>query len=116
MKQGLENLIAEGNTQKVIATVQSLTPLNTELKNELALLSNRFQQNEKQHRLNIIDIQDYRTETNRINYALLSVIERLLEDVKIVKKRPASVSETKTVIQNADKIYNIQHIDNANFS
>ena len=51
-----------------------------------------------------------------INAALLHFIEQLRDHIVDTAKDADTLPKPPTMIQNAEKIYNIDHIDNANFS
>ena len=55
-------------------------------------------------------------ELNRINQALISIIDKLPPHLAAAAKGNAAGAPPQQIIQHADKIYNINKIDNANFS
>lgn len=116
MKQVLQNLIADNKLDKVIAQLLQVGQSDIDLKKEVVLLSNRFAENERKDKMNITDSKDYNVERNRIIDALLYVIDKLPDDIEVQNTATENTPKGNMTIQNADKIYNIQHIDNANFS
>jgi Effector-associated domain 11 len=77
MKQTLQNLLAEGKTKQVIDLLREVTKQDTDLHGEVLQLSARFEEMERQNRLNISETANINLERNRINNALLSVVNRL---------------------------------------
>jgi hypothetical protein len=82
MKQTLRNLIAEGKTKQAIAQLRQLTKNDADLNAEVVQLSARFSAYEHQKRMATEDPSVLSIELNKINNALLSVIERLEGDVE----------------------------------
>lgn len=76
MKQALRDLLAAGKTAKVIDQLRKLVANDTDLSNEVTMLSARFKNNEREKHLNTGDPDLLGIEHNRINSALLDVIER----------------------------------------
>ena len=76
MKQTLRDLIADGKTAKVIAELRRLTASDTDLNNEINLIANRFTTFERQQRLGLEDTSALNIESNKINTALLDIIDR----------------------------------------
>ena len=77
MKQALRNLIAQGSTNRAIAQLLLLTASDSDLSTEINLLSARFSTLEKQQRLGVGDDKESGKELNRINVALLDIVNRL---------------------------------------
>jgi hypothetical protein len=77
MKSKLQSLIAEGKTSAVIDELISLTKKDSELHNQVIQISARLEEIEKQNRLGITDNSFLNTERNKINNALISIIDRL---------------------------------------
>jgi hypothetical protein len=126
MKQTLQNLLAEGKTAQVIAQLRQSTPHDTDLHKDVLQISARFAHNERERHARTSDNTELSIEQNKINAALLAVIDKLADNPPI-STNPNTEGGTardsweagkaaKTIVQNADKIYNIDHIDNANFS
>ena len=116
MKQNLENILAEGKTARAIQSLLEITKSqDADLYKEMLQISARFAGYERQKRLNLADDTPLSIEHNKINAALVYIVDKLPDEAMSSKTTP-SVKEGKTIIQNAEKIYNINHIDNANFS
>ncbi len=77
MKQTLRNLIADGKTAKAIAELRRLTTSDPDLNTEINLIANRFATFERQLRLGLEDPSVLNIESNKINTALLDIIDRL---------------------------------------
>lgn len=80
MEQTLRNLIADGKTAKVIAELRRLTPSDEDLKNEIDILSSRFSRHQTQYHLGLEDSTLLNNELNKINNALLAVIDKLQQN------------------------------------
>lgn len=115
MKQILQNLIAEGKTAQAITLLRQATQHDSDEHNSVIHLSARLAEYNKQKHSGIADSNTLSIELNKIHIAILAIVNKLPDENQVDTVTP-SVSEGKTIIQNADKIYNIQHIDNANFS
>lgn len=77
MKQTLRQLIAKGKTKEVIAELMHLTAYDIDLNNEVNILSARFTKYKTQYHLGLEDSALLNIESNRINNALLDIIDRL---------------------------------------
>lgn len=102
----LQIMVAQGKTAQVIERLLKLTASDSDLHNQFILLSSRFTAYEKQRIDETLDISSLNIERNKINNSLLALLERL----------PPHLTAAANKNQTADKIYNINHIDNANFS
>lgn len=102
MKQTLQNLLAEGKTKQVIDQLRQVTRPDADLHDEVLQLSARFEEMEKQNRLNLSENADIGLERNRINNALLSVVNRLEFSERVTPSHPLTkptgtpLSETPT--------------------
>ena len=92
MKQALRNLIADGKTARAIEALRALNLSDTDLNIEINLLSARFATYERQKNRGIADESDLGIELNKINLALLAVVDHLDE-----KKTDPSVSNANRV-------------------
>lgn len=115
LKQNLQQLIAEGKIAQAMEQLLQATASDKDLHHEVLAVSARFAHYEKQVHGNTADSNWLATERNKINAAVLFIIDKLPNE-EVSDKTIPLVKEGKTIIQNADKIYNIKHIDNANFS
>jgi Effector-associated domain 11 len=77
MKQTLRNLIADGKTAKVIAELRQLTTSDADLNNEVNIIAARFTKYKTQYHLGLEDSTPLNIELNKINNALLDIIDRL---------------------------------------
>jgi hypothetical protein len=80
MKQTLRNLIADGKTKQAIDQLRQLHLADTDLAAEVVQLAARFSTHEKQRLGNLEAPSVLGIELNKINNALLSVIDRLDDD------------------------------------
>jgi hypothetical protein len=119
MKEMLRKLLAEGKIKPVFAQLRQAAQQDADWQNDIVLLSGRFATMERQNRQGTADPATLNIERSKIIAALLEMIEQL-EPANPPATTPNPPVEgnkaTKSIIQNADKIYNIEHIDNANFS
>jgi hypothetical protein len=115
MKDTLKKLLAEGKTKQVLAQLQQVLQSDADLQNDIILLSGRFATMQRQNRLGLADFATLNIERSKINAALVELIEQLEPSTNPNSEAEGSKA-TKTIIQKADKIYNIDRIDNANFS
>jgi Effector-associated domain 11 len=102
MKQTLRNLIAEGKTKQTIAQLRQLTKNDADLNAEVVQLSARFSHYERQQRMGVEDPSVLGIELNKINNALLSVIDRLDEGTtseRVTSSHPFTTAK-KEVINN----------------
>ncbi|MBK7938895.1 MAG: carboxypeptidase regulatory-like domain-containing protein [Lewinellaceae bacterium] len=78
-KQEFKDLLANDRADLVIAELAAITkPLaDQHYHNQVTLLSNRLTANKREHNLGKISSQEYNLEKNRINHALLALIDSL---------------------------------------
>jgi DNA-binding protein YbaB len=98
MKTALQQLLSEGKTGQVIAEL---------------LVAGRQSALERNINTGTARPDDIEVESNKIRAALLDLVKKLPEAEE--NTSPPSSSGT-TIIQQAEKIYNIEKIDNAKFS
>jgi hypothetical protein len=93
-KKELRSLLAEGKTKQVLAKLIGLTADNSDLHNELILISAQFEKNDRISRLNIQDPKEVKIENNRIISVLIDVIDKLPEKPvrKIEKRKLTSIA------------------------
>jgi Effector-associated domain 11 len=96
LKSMLLNLIAEGKTKQVVNKLRELNLADTDLNAEVVQLSARFSQYERQVRMGMEDPSILRMELNKINNALLFVINRLEKNDTVISET-ASTSIIWTV-------------------
>lgn len=97
----------------MIDKLRELTQSKAGLQKELTLINACFTELGKKTILDIEESRPLSIERNKINHALLELIDRLDSGADNHAK---SETPKPSIIQNAEKIYNINHIDNANFS
>ncbi len=108
-------LIAEDKLSAALKQMQILLD-NSPLLDELIQQSGRFHHIHRQIRLGTVSQTDATLTRNQIRESLLDLLREVEEQQG---KQPAIRQEMEKFvanIQKADKIYNIDHIDNANFS
>jgi Effector-associated domain 11 len=113
-RQHLQQLVAEGDIGPALQEILTLTT-GTSLHNDALMISSRHHRNERARDAGTLDVSSFNIENNRISAALLNLIGRIKDDAS---QNPASRdgSTGTTIIQRADKIYNIGKIDEADFS
>lgn len=105
----IQQLIAQARLPEALDALQQSVPAH--LKNEVLQLQSRLNELQRKIRLNIIAEDEAGLERNKITAAALNLCSQ------IDTATPAADSPAgKIIIQNAEKIYNIDKIDNANFS
>lgn len=77
MKHTLRDLVANGKTKQAITELLSATKHDSDLHNRVIQLSARFAQYEKQQLGNLESPSGLSTELNKINLAILAIIEEL---------------------------------------
>ncbi len=105
----IQQLIAQARLPEALAALKEYLP--THLQNEVLQLQSRLQELQRKERLGIIDNANANLERNKITAAALDLYSN--------PDRAAAPEEHttgKTIIQNAEKIYNIDKIDKADFS
>jgi hypothetical protein len=74
-KASLKQLVGQNRVAEVFAGLSQVAPEH----NDLIQLQSRYGRNEKQKHQNLISGDEYRIEANRINEALLSLIDELVK-------------------------------------
>lgn len=141
-KDHLETLIAEGNLKQAIKELLEATKLNgqKDLHSSIIMQAASFNRNEAAKRESTISQDNYDLTWNRVRSALLHYVEEEYKDNgkfeflgevqppendkkisgdTIIGNGNIIIKDTinsNISIQKADKIYNIDKIDNANFS
>ena len=114
----IRDLLAKDDVQAAIQQVSALLK-DSPLLNEAVQQSARYNNVMQQIRLGLVDFSSANIAQNQIRYGVLELLREIEEqEVKTldIKAEVERFANGKTIIQNADKIYNITHIDNANFS
>jgi hypothetical protein len=112
LQESLRSLIAKGKTQQALdALTEQLR--GTDEGDTITLLQSRWKSNQRSFNMGILSNSDFGMETNRINYALLSVIGDL-EDNKDKKAVVQQVQEViyKIEVSGSGNIMNIGGIVN----
>lgn len=109
----IRKLIANDNLPEAIRQLNALFKNSAKL-NEAILQSARFEDISRQIRIGVVTAEEANLEKNKIRMGILDLLNTLE-----VSDDPGLAQEIEnkaiTVIQNAEKIYNIDRIDNANF-
>jgi hypothetical protein len=87
VKANLRNLLAEGNTREVLEQLKHLTNSDIDLQEDAISLSARYQKYLREKHRNTLDTQSLDMELNRINAAILNLIEKLPIDSPFAKKK-----------------------------
>lgn len=114
----IRNLIAANEMQKALEQLRIFFD-NSPILKEIIQQWGRYDSIKQQLRMGIASLEDARMEENKIRVGLLELLDHIEQgkDSKHLEEELKEVAEKhKTIIQNAEKIYNIDHIDNANFS
>lgn len=113
----IRQLIAKDDLDTVIQQLQLLLKNHPKL-DEAILQSARFEDIKRQIRLGLVDHQSANLTKNQIRAGLLDVLKAIeaQEDTPLLKDKSAPVLSQAKVMQWAEKIYNIENIDKANFS
>ena len=98
MKQTLRNLIADGKTDKVIAELRQLTASDADLNNEVNIMAARFTKYKTQYHLGLEDATPLDIELNKINNALLDIIDRLPASDGLNSSHPVTTLNIKSII------------------
>lgn len=114
----LRDLIARDELPAALR--QLCTLLNNSPKLDEAILqSGRFEAIRREIRLGVVSHAEASLTQNEIRAGLLDLISEIKaqeEEMPDIRTEVEKYGNGITVIQNADKIYNINKIDNANFS
>ena len=113
----IRDLIAKNEIKEAIKLLRQILKHSPKL-DEVLQQSSRFSALRKEIRQDTIDYEDVTATENKISKALLELISEVDDQMKTpeIKAEFESASGGKTLIQNAEKIYNIDHIDNATFN
>ena len=105
--------IGQDNIEKALQLLQQLLAASPQL-DEVILQSARFKAVRKHIRSGSLSHDDTALTLNQIRMGLLE----LVREMETQGEEPAiyEAAHSPQVIQNAEKIYNIEHIDQANFN
>jgi Effector-associated domain 11 len=114
----IRELIAKDDFKTAIQQLSVLLKESPRL-DEAVQQSARYTKVMHQIRLGHVDFESATMAQNQIRYGVLELLREIEEaeaEKPEVKSELEKYWQNKTIIQNAEKIYNIGHIDNANFS
>lgn len=115
----IRSLIATDNLNEALPLLQKLLVGSPKL-NDIILQSARWHDITHQIHQGIVAFEEANVSKNKIRMALLELLQEIddLQQTQAPIKAEVEkyTSEGKTFIQHAEKIYNIEKIDNANFS
>ncbi|MEQ1745729.1 MAG: hypothetical protein ABMA02_09905 [Saprospiraceae bacterium] len=110
--------IGSDETAEAIRLLQNLLEKSPKL-SEVLLQSARLADIARQVRLGLVEDKQAALVKNQIRAGLLELVDEIeAKETAIpeVREEIARVAASVTIVQNAEKIYNIEKIDNANFS
>jgi hypothetical protein len=91
---------------------------NSPLLDEAVQQSARYNDVMRQIRLGVVSFEDANVVKNQVRAATLELLREIEKQAKATPPIQAEIEKHEkgiTIIQQAEKIYNINHIDNANF-
>ena len=110
----IRKLIAKDDLKQALSQLKSFFEHSSKL-DEVILQSARFEAIRKHVRLGTVNIEDKNVELAQIRAGILDLLRSVEEEAEKSDWGDEVKKTAKTVIQQAPKIYNIDHIDNANF-
>lgn len=111
--QNIRELIASGHLSKALQQLQPFLQDSPKL-NEAILQSSRFIEIQKQIRIGVVSDETADLKKNQIRASVLDLLDEL--EGKGTDPLIKEAASQPQIIQNAEKIYNIDHIDKADFS
>ncbi len=114
----IRDLIAKDEFKTAIQQLSALLKDSPRL-DEAVQQSARYNHVMQQIRLGLVDFQSANIAQNQIRYSVLELLREIEEQgvaSAAIQSEVEQYEKGMTIIQNAEKIYNINHIDNANFS
>ncbi len=114
----IRNLIANDEVKTAIQELSALLKDSPQL-DEAVQQSARYSHVMQQIRLGLVDFQAANIAQNQIRHGILELLREMEEQgvaSAAIRSEVEQYEKGMTIIQNAEKIYNINHIDNANFS
>lgn len=111
----IRQFIAKDDLPQALAQLQQLLAGHPEM-DEAILQSGRYADLRKRIRKGTIREADAEVNKNRLREGLLDLLREVEENTGAIGEERKAPSAGTTINQQADKIYNIDHIDNANFS
>jgi len=110
----IKKLIAKDDLKQALSQLKVFFEHSAKL-DEVILQSARFEAIRKQIRLGTINTEDKTVELTQLRIGILDLLRTVEEEAEQPTWSEEVNKTAKTVIQQAPKIYNIDHIDNANF-
>ena len=113
----IQQLIAKGQLNKAIQQLQFLFENSPKLAQAIAQ-AGRFKEIHQQIMDGTISKETELVEKNKIRKNILDLLTKVNEQAEnpAIQKEIQAFEKEATIIQKAEKIYNIQHIDKANFN
>jgi Effector-associated domain 11 len=114
----IRDLIGKDDFKTAIRQLSALLKDSPHL-DEAVQQSARYNNVMQQIRLGLVDFEAANITKNQIRYGTLELLREIEEQRDLtpnIRSEIEQYGKNKTIIQNADKIYNINNIDNANFS
>ncbi len=112
--QYVRSLVAAGNLDQALQVLQSYLTKSPKL-DEVLHQAGRFATIRKQIRLGSVSNEEAEVTTNQIQFGILELVSEM-EKTAVNPELQQEAEQAAATIQIAEKIYNIDHIDNANFS
>ena len=110
----IRDLLAQDRLQEALRQLNELLEGSPKLKQAI-IQSRRYESIENSIHAGVVSFENANMEKNKIALSILN----LLDELEGNTPDPSPISEAAkepTIIQNAEKIYNIKHIDKADFS
>ena len=95
--QDLRNLISAAKTGKAIEALQQWNITDSDIQNDIAMLSSRFSKCEREKNLGIVAPNEASIELNKINMALLSLIDGLDNEPKTIVQQSQTEDMKKNI-------------------
>lgn len=119
--ENIRELVGKAKLDQALKVMQEFLSNSPRL-DEVLQQAGRYERVIQQIRIGIIKHEDANVDINRIQIGILELLRKIEEDITAKAElqdeaqQAISILERKNIIQNAEKIYNIEHINNANFS
>ena len=110
----IRKLIAKDDLKQALLQLKTFFEHSSKL-DEIILQSARFEAIRKHIRQGTVNMEDSTVELAKIRAGILDLLRNVEEEAEQPDWAEEVNKTAKTVIQQAPKIYNIDHIDNANF-
>ncbi len=110
----IKRLIGKDDLSEALKQLQALFANSPRL-DEIILQSARFEAIRKHIREGTVNTEEKNIELSKIRAGIMDLLRSFEETANQPELGVELQKATKTIIQQAPKIYNIDHIDNANF-